>query len=55
MESYGGDDEPVDTLTGSMVDISIQNIMDPLRIKETPSAATYQVRMRYLLKCYSAF
>lgn len=41
-ESYGGDDEPVDTLTGSMIDISVQNILEPLRIKETPTQATYQ-------------
>ena len=42
-ESYGGRDEPVDTLTGSFVDINVEPVMDPLRIKETPSEATYQV------------
>lgn len=42
-ESYGGKDEPVDTLVGSFVDISVQVTMDPLRIKEKPNEKTYQV------------
>ena len=42
-ESYGGRDEPVDTLVGSFVDISVQTSMEPLRIKETPTENTYQV------------
>ena len=42
-ESYGGRDEPVDTLTGSFVDINVEPVMDPLRIKKTPTEATYQV------------
>ena len=42
-ESYGGKDEPVDTLTGSFVDISVESLIDPLRVKATPTEATYQV------------
>lgn len=42
-ESYGGSDEPVDTLTRGFVDISVQVTTDPLRIKETPTEKTYQV------------
>ena len=42
-ESYGGKDEPVDTLVGSFVDISVQVTTDPLRIKEKPNEKTYQV------------
>lgn len=42
-ESYGGKDEPVDTLIGSFVDISVQVTMDPLRIKEKPTEKIYQV------------
>ena len=42
-ESYGGNDEPVDTLIGSFVDINVQVTTDPLRIKEKPNEKIYQV------------
>ena len=41
-ESYGGKDEPVDTLTSSLVDINVSPTFDPLRVKETPNQAIYQ-------------
>ena len=41
-ESYGGSDEPVDTLVASLVDINVGPIFDPLRVKETPDQAIYQ-------------
>lgn len=41
-ESYGGKDEPVDTLVASLVDINVGPIFDPLRVKETPDQAIYQ-------------
>ena len=41
-ESYGGRDEPVDTLVASLVDINVSPIFDPLRVKETPDQAIYQ-------------
>jgi flavin reductase (DIM6/NTAB) family NADH-FMN oxidoreductase RutF len=41
-ESYGGQDEPVDVLTSNFVDLDVTSIMDPLRVKETPTEATYQ-------------
>ena len=41
-ESYGGSDEPVDTLVASLVDINVSPIFDPLRVKETPDQAIYQ-------------
>lgn len=41
-ESYGGKDEPVDTLVASLVDINVSPIFDPLRVKETPDQAIYQ-------------
>jgi flavorubredoxin len=42
-ESYGGRDEPVDTLTRTFLDVGITPIGDPLRVKEDPTEATYQV------------
>lgn len=45
-ESYGGNDEPVDTLNGSFVDINVESLIDPIRIKETPTEATYQVCLK---------
>lgn len=41
-ESYGGQDEPVDTLVASLVDINVSPIFDPLRVKQTPDQAIYQ-------------
>lgn len=42
-ESYGGRDEPVDTLVGSLVDINVTPVFDPLRVKAVPTEDTYQV------------
>ncbi|CAL8463908.1 g3443 [Coccomyxa elongata] len=41
-ESYGGRDEPVDTLVGSLVDINVTPVFDPLRVKAIPTEDTYQ-------------
>eukprot|EP00884_Botryococcus_braunii_P015500 jgi/Botrbrau1/2633/Bobra.145_1s0051.1 len=41
-ESYGGKDEPVDTLTRTFVDINVPPLGEPLRVKEDPTEATYQ-------------
>jgi hypothetical protein len=43
-ESYGGRDEPVDTLVGSLVDVNVAPIFDPLRVKAVPTEGTYQAR-----------
>ena len=43
-ESYGGRDEPVDTLVASLVDINVAPLLDPLRVKAPPTEATYQAR-----------
>ena len=45
-ESYGGQDEPVDTLLGSCVDAGADTSLQPLRVRETPTENTYQVRSR---------
>ena len=36
-ESYGGDDEPVDTLLARFTALGISSPVPPLRVKETPS------------------
>ncbi|KAH9308362.1 hypothetical protein KI387_036273 [Taxus chinensis] len=41
-ESYGGDDEPVDTIAQRFVALGISLPIPPLRIKEIPNEATYQ-------------
>uniref|UniRef100_A0A0C9RM04 TSA: Wollemia nobilis Ref_Wollemi_Transcript_11596_2105 transcribed RNA sequence n=1 Tax=Wollemia nobilis TaxID=56998 RepID=A0A0C9RM04_9CONI len=41
-ESYGGDDEPVDTLVQRFVALGISLPIPPLRVKEIPNEATYQ-------------
>ena len=41
-ESYGGKDEPVDTLVASLVDINMTPLFDPLRVKQTPDQSIYQ-------------
>jgi flavorubredoxin/flavin reductase (DIM6/NTAB) family NADH-FMN oxidoreductase RutF len=41
-ESYGGDDEPVDTIVQRFVALGISLALPPLRIKEIPNEATYQ-------------
>ena len=44
-ESYGGRDEPVDTLVASLVNINVVPLLDPLRVKATPTESTYQARV----------
>eukprot|EP00850_Spirogloea_muscicola_P021974 SM000270S10371 [mRNA] locus=s270:27556:32402:- [translate_table: standard] len=41
-ESYGGDDEPVDTILQSFLELGITSAFPPLRVKATPTEATYQ-------------
>lgn len=41
--SYGGKDEPVDQLRSSILDAGLDLIVDPLRIKETPTESIYQL------------
>ena len=43
-ESYGGQDEPVDTLVANLVGVGIEPLTDPLRVKSTPDENLYQVR-----------
>ncbi|MBD0268143.1 MAG: diflavin flavoprotein [Cyanobacteria bacterium Co-bin8] len=42
-ESYGGDDEPIDTLAIRFEDLAPVPAFAPLRIKDTPTEATYQL------------
>ena len=42
-ESYGGADEPVDTLLNNFVGAGVEPVLDPLRVKSDPNEATYQV------------
>ncbi|CAI5508847.1 unnamed protein product [Closterium sp. Naga37s-1] len=42
-ESYGGDDEPVDTLMYKFNDRGVKMPIEPLRIKESPTEAVYQL------------
>ncbi|MEC4984063.1 MAG: diflavin flavoprotein [Oscillatoria sp. PMC 1068.18] len=41
-ESYGGDDEPIDPLLNKFRDIGLSEGFPSIRIKDTPSEATYQ-------------
>ncbi len=41
-ESYGGDDEPIDTLSTKFQDLELTKVFDPIRIKSFPTEATYQ-------------
>lgn len=43
VESYGGRDEPVDTLTNNFVGVGVEPALDAIRLKEVPNEATYQV------------
>ena len=44
-ESYGGKDEPVDTLITSCVDAGADTSLQPLRVKSTPTENTYQASL----------
>eukprot|EP00252_Welwitschia_mirabilis_P022772 TRINITY_DN6258_c0_g1_i1.p1 TRINITY_DN6258_c0_g1~~TRINITY_DN6258_c0_g1_i1.p1 ORF type:complete len:630 (+),score=94.98 TRINITY_DN6258_c0_g1_i1:67-1956(+) len=41
-ESYGGDDEPVDTIAQRFISLGVPLPLQPLRIKETPHEGIYQ-------------
>lgn len=41
-ESYGGDDEPVDSLVASLTGVGVEVLGDALRVKETPTHQLYQ-------------
>ncbi|MEI6370671.1 MAG: diflavin flavoprotein [Nostocales cyanobacterium ELA608] len=41
-ESYGGNDEPIDTLRRKFIDLGIKEAFSAIRIKETPTDFTYQ-------------
>ena len=42
-ECYGGDDEPIDPLRRRFIDLGVKEAFPAIRIKETPTAATYQL------------
>ncbi|MEM7064856.1 MAG: diflavin flavoprotein [Cyanobacteria bacterium P01_B01_bin.77] len=42
-ESYGGDDEPIDTLQSKLQDLNLKVAFDPIRIRDTPSEQLYQL------------
>jgi len=42
-ESYGGDDEPIDTLLGQFRNLGLKEGFAAIRVKETPTEATYQL------------
>ncbi len=42
-ESYGGDDEPIDTLQTNLQDLGLKVAFEPIRIKDTPTEAIYQL------------
>ena len=42
-ESYGGDDEPVDPLLTKFREVGLTEVFPPIKIKETPSEAIYQL------------
>lgn len=52
-ESYGGRDEPVDTLVANLVAVNVVPVFDPLRVKEMPTEGTYQARLEVYEPCYS--
>ncbi len=42
-ESYGGDDEPIDPLQTNLQDLGLKVAFEPIRIKDTPGEAIYQL------------
>ena len=42
-ESYGGDDEPIDTLQSKFQDLNLKVAFEPIRVKDTPSEGLYQL------------
>ncbi|KAL0042263.1 hypothetical protein WJX77_007828 [Trebouxia sp. C0004] len=41
-ESYGGRDEPVDTLINNFVGVGVEPVFEPIRVKDVPNEAAYQ-------------
>lgn len=52
-ESYGGRDEPVDTLVANLVAVNVVPVFNPLRVKEMPTEGTYQARLKVHGPCGS--
>ena len=42
-ESYGGDDDPIDTLRRKFIDLGIKEAFPAIRIKDIPTEATYNL------------
>ncbi|MTJ09814.1 MULTISPECIES: diflavin flavoprotein [unclassified Anabaena] len=42
-ESYGGNDEPIDTLRRKFIDLGVKEAFPAIRIKETPGDSTYKL------------
>ncbi len=42
-ESYGGDDEPIDTLRRKFIELGIREAFEALRIKEAPDKTTFKL------------
>ena len=42
-ESYGGDDEPIDTLQTKLQDLELKAVFEPIRVKDTPAEGLYQL------------
>ena len=51
-ESYGGRDEPVDTLINNFVGVGVEPVFEPVRVKEVPDEKTYQVCLTCCNHCY---
>ena len=42
-ESYGGNDEPVDTMQRQLMEVDLEPASPPIRIKSEPNESTYQI------------
>lgn len=42
-ESYGGDDEPIDTLLTKFLELGLTKGFPPIKVKDTPNETTYQL------------
>ncbi len=51
-ESYGGKDEPVDTLINNFVGVGVEPVFEPIRVKEVPNEKAYQVCLLCCNRCY---
>ena len=51
-ESYGGRDEPVDTLINNFVGVGVEPVFEPVRVKEVPNEKAYQVCFTCCNHCY---